>query len=125
MTIFAILRSKFVRTIIAMMVAVQFINLSIDAVDPTSIEDLSINEIESCLELVVEVVLDHGNAIAETDDNDDSTHKPSAGILLFSVSNLSLSFKSDFKILTQKKSFYSLQFKSLCQSVTSPPPKFV
>jgi hypothetical protein len=53
--------------------AFHVLNCSVDAPDamPESVaEDLSYNDIESVIELVVEQVLGYENAIAEYDDND-------------------------------------------------------
>jgi len=50
-----------------------FLNISIDAIDPSPNhvpEDLSFNEQESLVEFVVETLLGFGDAIAEYDDQD-------------------------------------------------------
>jgi hypothetical protein len=105
--------------------AIQVMNLSIDAVDPSPhYEDLSVNEIESCLEFILEVVLDHSDAITETDDQDHHTHKPGATLLLYSMSSDVAETEKSFLIIRTEKDFLDPSlFKSLNQTVTSPPPK--
>lgn len=54
-----------------------FLNISVDTVDayPNHIpEDLSFNDQESIVEIVLEQVLGYENAIAEYDDNDTEDH---------------------------------------------------
>lgn len=67
-----------------MLITVQVVNMSIDAVDPSaSFEDLTINEIETCAEFVLELVLDYDNVIGETHDHDHASGKPCIPHILF------------------------------------------
>jgi hypothetical protein len=125
MSLISTLRNRFFKTIITVLVMFQLINMSIDATDPMPhCEDLSVNEIESCVELIVEVFLEHGNAIQETDDDDGSGTKPVVRLVLFSVMNAGLVLdiakeSSD----DQSESPYLVNFKSVARSIVSPPPK--
>jgi hypothetical protein len=120
-----ILRSKSLTAIISMMVALQLMNMSIDAVDAIPHgEDLTINEIESCVELVVEVFMGHHNAIQENDDDDGNVTKPLARIVLYSSQSIGLIQLLDYPTEIQKtESPYFMNFKSVSLSIVSPPPK--
>ncbi len=62
--------------------ALYFFNISVDAPDqlPSHFpEDLSFNDQESIIELVVEKLLGFDNAIAECDDNDAEEHNNQGG----------------------------------------------
>jgi hypothetical protein len=84
MPVFSFLRNKIWQTVISIMVTIQVINMSVDSVHPApSLEDFTINEIESCAEFVLEVVLGYENAIQETHDHNHASHKPSANHILF------------------------------------------
>jgi hypothetical protein len=123
--VLASLRKKVYSSMLTFVVAVQLLNVSIDAVDPVPhFEDLAINEIESCIELVVEIVLGHGNAIEETDEHDQSSFKPGSGVILFAASRLMLDFDNDHVIHTTPSFVTNTSFKSsLTITIISPPPK--
>jgi hypothetical protein len=127
MEFLALLRNRINSTVMIVVLTIQVTNLSIDAVDPSPhAEDLTVNEIESYLELIVEVMLDHEDAIQETDDHDHSTHKPGGSVVLFLAVSAPLSMKIGFEIVGESKtSACSLQFQSVARSVTAPPPRFV
>jgi hypothetical protein len=122
----AILRKKIWRTIIILVVTVQIINVSIDATDPSHFEDLTINEIESWLEFVVEIALGHENAIRETDEHDHhTTHKPGSGVNLFSSCYSSITPEKTFEIILIRSDIVPQHnFKSRHRAIVSPPPKF-
>jgi hypothetical protein len=121
------MRSKACRTLVSAMITLQLMNMSIDAVDPMpNCEDLSVNEIESCVELIVEVILGHDNAIQETDDDDGSGTKPSARIVLFSALTTGIILELENEAVSnQSESPYLVSFKSVTRSITSPPPRVV
>jgi hypothetical protein len=121
----ASLRKKVYSSVLTFVVAVQLINVSIDAADPVPhFEDLAINEIESCIELVVEIVLGHGNVIEETHEHDHSQFKPAPGVVLFVSSRVMLSFNNDHIIHTIPSFVTNTSFKnSLMITIISPPPK--
>jgi hypothetical protein len=127
MTFLQALRSASNRIVFSLGMAIQVMNLSIDAVDPSPhYEDLSVNEIESCVEFVLEVVMDRSNAITETDDQDHHTHKPGTSLFLYAMNaSVSQAEKSFLIIREEKKILNSSLFESLNQAVTSPPPKVI
>lgn len=127
MPLLATLRKKFYSSVLTTMVAVQLLNLSIDAVDPfPHFEDLAINEIESCLELFIEIVLDHKDAIKETDDHDHAPCKTAGMVVLFPCTRPSHTFVNDNTVAKSQfflKDLFSI--KSPVLTIISPPPRFV
>jgi hypothetical protein len=119
------LRNKFFVTAITMTVMLQIINISIDPADPhPGSEDLTINDIESCVEFVLEIVLDKSDAVKESDEQDDQTSHSSASIVLFSSEtvvyvNDQLSSTYSSLSFNYSTSFFS----SITLQITSPPPK--
>jgi hypothetical protein len=122
-----ILRAKFLMTIIATIVTLQILNISFDAVDPNlGREDLSINDIESCVEFILEVVLDKTNAIEETDDQDEDSNKPTTSIVLFAISKFWMIEEKEFKTVQARNFNYSqLPIHSYSPPIIGPPPKTV
>lgn len=112
-------------TITCMIVSIQLFNLSFDPADAGyGEEDLSINEIESCLELILEVILDHDNAVKECDESDEATDRPGSAITLFTISasvlldeNQNIEFKSSLPITL------STEPEAVSLPILSPPPK--
>lgn len=58
---------------ISIALAIYMINLSVDVADQPDQFDPNVNEIESIVELVFEVMLDQGNVIMEEDEPDPET----------------------------------------------------
>jgi len=63
--------------------AIQLINISINTGDKSHYEDLSVNEIETCIELVVEIFLGQENAMEESGEHEHSGARPGYHLLLF------------------------------------------
>lgn len=112
--------------------ALHILNCSIDTPDaqPDCIpENLSINDIESISELILEDVFGIDNAIAERDEHDTDNHQDGTDITkiqLFCQSSVTLCFTesidcSFFPVvhITCKEDFY-LQFQP---EIVSPPPQ--
>jgi hypothetical protein len=125
MQLFAYLRKEFSKTVVVLAMTLQVINISIDPADQfTGAEDMAINEIESCVELVLEVVLDYHGAIDETDEADDSTQRHASNIILFTLKTSSLISEKPYRIVSVKNAYgYFSQFTSLSLPIVSPPPK--
>jgi hypothetical protein len=121
------LRAKFLMTITSVIVTLHVFNISFDAVDPNfGQEDLSINDIESCVEFVLEVVLDKTNAIEETDDQDEDSSKPATSIVLFLISKSWVIGDEGFETLeSQIFSFSQLSIFAYSPTIVGPPPKAV
>jgi hypothetical protein len=115
-----------VRAVIFMLSA-EILNLSIDPPDlrPNHPEDLSVNDIESIAELVLENVFGVNNAVKEQEDHDAPDGNPFIlKIDLYSAVCLKLQPRPYFSTVT--KSYQELQksvFKSLHSDIASPPPK--
>jgi hypothetical protein len=127
MQLFPFLRKKSFVTILWMVVIVQLFNISFDPADPfCGTEDLSINEIESCVEMVVEIVLGHEDAIEESDESDEAPDKPGTAFTLFSILYSSISIENP---IVNTRNYHSIvnssDIESLSLPITSPPPKLL
>lgn len=127
MRLLAPLRHQFYSSLLTLLMATQLLNLSIDAIDPfPHFEDIAINEIESCIELVIEVMLGHENAITETDDHEHSSCKTGSMIVLFSASRQQHIFSIDSGVeLSPSFTTISVFIKSPVLTIVSPPPRLV
>lgn len=125
MTLFAILRHRLAKSIVLVAIVLQVVNISIDPVDHlVGAQDIAINEIESCVEFVVEVLMDQPNAIGETDEPDDSSNRQTSFVAFIAlcptVAEIAVPFTMSENISTAYcvSSFYPPSL-----SITSPPPK--
>lgn len=105
------------------------LNISVDAPDlnPENIpEDLSINDQESIVEIVVEKILGFGDVIKEYDDNDTEDHnnKTNLKIELIAQCIVDSSIKQSI-IKTTKHKFpdYNTHLINGFQKLDTPPPK--
>ncbi len=105
------------------------LNISVDATDPNPEhipEDLSFNDQESIIEIVLEKVLGYEGAIKEYDDNDTENHNRKTNVKIDLTThyivdnNLNQSF-----IETTKYKFpdYSTNLTNGFQKLDFPPPK--
>jgi hypothetical protein len=104
------------------------LNISVDADDPKANyipEDLSFNEQESVIEILVEKVLGFENAIQEFDDHDTEDHRNHNNItidLFFPVIKLAL---NSIITLSELKTFFDNYHNRLSigySKVDNPPP---
>lgn len=67
-----------INQILCFLLAAYLLNISVDAPDVLSnkTEDLTFNDLESVIEIVVEKILDFENSIKELDDNDTEHQSP-------------------------------------------------
>ena len=121
----ALLRKKIWKTFVTLAVIIPVINVSVDAVDPVChFEDLAINEIESCAEWILEIGLGNPDAIQETDDHDQSTHRPGNNVVLYSDPDAAISVECAYELIPDPPTdFHPLTLLSLERSILSPPPK--
>ncbi|PTB96581.1 hypothetical protein C9994_06660 [Marivirga lumbricoides] len=105
------------------------LNISVDTVDPKPEyipEDLSINDQESILEIIVEKVLGYENAIKEYDDHDSEDHNKKKE----TKTDLLIHFPKTYNLfnhLNKRKILYPNQENQLLNAfkeIDSPPPKF-
>jgi hypothetical protein len=126
MLVLQALRRRFLLTVISTVVTLQIVNISIDPADFNSgKEDLSINDIESCVEFVLEVVLNKFDAVKECDEQDEHTSQPTVSIVLFTSEPAFHLQEQTFSTIPPPLFGYGTSFfNSLTLPITSPPPKF-
>lgn len=109
-----------------MVIAFQLMNMSVDPVDHlVGKDDLAINEIESCVELIVEVLMGKVNAIEETDEADEGGDKRvGVFVMLFSINPKLIEFNTPGSVdnIDQNSCYLSKNY-SVPLSIISPPPK--
>ncbi len=125
MPLIFLLRKSVFRSGMLVLMTLQLINISINVADPSPVvEDLSINEIESCVELVVEVILGREDAISETNDHDHSTHRTTNLLQLFAGNFSLIAMQNDFSVASTKhESQYIFSCTSIDYPIVSPPPR--
>lgn len=122
-----LLRSILPLRAVVFLLTVEVLNLSIDPPDlrPYHPEDLSVNDIESIAELVLENVFGVQNAVKELEDQDTPDGSPfTLKVDLYSSLSAKLHPKPCFFIV--KKSYQELQknrFNAVFSEIASPPPK--
>ena len=113
------------------LLAAHFLNISVDSEDirpDYTAEDLSINDQESVVEIVLEQFLDIDNAIAEHDESDaegQNNKKGGFNFELFSGSGLYTGFLSDSDARSTKQVLVELQHRinSGFHRIDTPPPR--
>lgn len=129
MIILIIRNSSFIRYFWGIF-ALYILNCSVDAPDPYSehySEDLSFNDQESIIEMIVEKVMGFEDSIAEYDDNDENKElilkkNPLSGYFdIFEVSGQG----SDNFFIGRKEGIFKYQpfFSSSFIEIQSPPPE--
>jgi hypothetical protein len=105
------------------------LNISVDSADPYPEqipEDLSINDQESIIEIVVEKILGYENAIEEYDDNDSEDHhkKTNNKIDIIAYYTLDSNIKPLFtETIKQKFPDCNNYLTNGFQKLDAPPPK--
>jgi hypothetical protein len=125
MQLISLLRSSVFRTAVLVLMTAQLVNMSINVADPSlAIEDLSVNEIESCVELVLEVFLGKEGAIKETNDQDHSSHR-TVNHVQFCVGDFTnvLVENNFIDVLKKHDTFLVLSFSSFEHVIIAPPPR--
>ena len=110
---------------VSLSVAVQTMNTCVDPIDHhTGSQEISINEIESCIEFIVEIVMGEEHAISESDETDYSTSFRTAGIILFLPTQPDMNAGAPFIFVPIQVTAHSYQrLRSLSLPITSPPPR--
>ena len=110
--------------------ALYLLNCSVDTSDFNSnftVENLSINDQESIIELVVEKVLGYQNAIPEIDDCDSDNHtilKKIVGLDFFTIPFFNINInKEECKFKTKTICFSNLFPLKTYLEIHSPPPE--
>lgn len=105
------------------------LNISVDTADPNPEhfpEDLSINDQESIIEIIIEQVLGYENAIIEYDDHDNEDQRKKKNVKNDLLAHVSQILNNTNDHLTKKKTFYSdyqARLISVFLEIDSPPPK--
>lgn len=105
------------------------LNISIDAADPTSNylpEDLSYNDQESIIEIVVEQLLGFENAIREYDDHDKEEHRDgSSQQLELTIQSCYLKRLQSNQLFISNRLFPPFKFVLTTRftRLSSPPPQ--
>lgn len=105
------------------------LNISVDMEDPNPIyipEDLSINDQESIIEIVVEQVLGFDDVFKEYDDNDTEDHNKKTNVKIDLFNNYiadSMMMQSFIKVKKQKFLNYNTFLLNGFQKLNIPPPK--
>ena len=106
---------------------VYFLNISVDTAEPISVsEDLSFNDQESIVEIVVEKILGFENAFQEYDDHDmedqNTNNHVKIDLVVPFFNNLNT---TDLVVGTEKKQLFDFDtlLKSEFLQIDTPPPK--
>ncbi len=109
---------------------VYLLNLSADTTDPYPrhfAEDLSINDQESIVEIVIEQILGYENAIKEYDDNDTADHHKKGDTKTVFMARYTTETKSflnfEFNIPARQFQDYSSLLLTGFHQLDTPPPK--
>lgn len=126
---FSQIRNSVFNKILWGLMGLYLLNISVDTADPDPehiTENLSINDQESIVEIVVEKILGYENAIKEYDDHDTEDHNKKANVKIdlathFIVDNaLNQSF---IETTSQKFLDYNTYVTNGFQKLDIPPPK--
>lgn len=119
------MRANATVTVVTLIVNLQILNVSVDPADHTyGYQDISINEVESCVELVLEHILKRDDAVTETNEHDGASGKPHVRVIYIFNDYYALLQNNTFKILPQAmfgEVLLSLTSPSL--PIVAPPPK--
>lgn len=124
-----LLRHSIYTKILFGLMGLHFLNISVDAPDPFPEhipEDLSFNDQESIVEIVIEKILGYENAIEEYDDHDkeDHTKKSNSKIDLIALHFNNSDHKPSFlEVTKQKFPEYNSRITNGFQKLITPPPK--
>src|SRR5690606_31800969 len=120
--------SVFVRVLWGLM-GLYLLNISVDAADPAPehvAEDLSVNDQESIVEIVVEKLLGFEDAIEEYDDHDTDDHNKKSNFKIDIIVQFSVATKNHQTFIgpTKQGLFeYEMRLIEGFQQLDTPPPK--
>lgn len=111
------------------LMALYLLNISVDTADPNPEhipEDLSLNDQESIVEIVVEKVLGFENAIKEYDDHDNENHSKQKTTKIDLLVHVTKTDKLTHNLIDVIKELYPDHVARLTigfNEIDSPPPK--
>jgi hypothetical protein len=109
--------------------AFYLLNISVDTTDPNPEyipEDLSFNDQESIVEIIVEMVLGFEDAIKEYDDHDAENHNNQKNVkinLLVQVNKINILAQNQFDKRKKLYPYYKGYLTKGFKEIDSPPPK--
>lgn len=103
------------------------INLSIDAADMEgNAFDPTVNEIESIVELVMEVMMEKGDALPEHDEPDPEAETCFISIYHIIISSCSIDLvNTAFRFVSKPSVRISIAYKNPVLSLHVPPPRLI
>ncbi|HET6245273.1 MAG: hypothetical protein H0V01_02030 [Bacteroidetes bacterium] len=123
------IRNSILIKVIWGLLGLHFLNISVDSADPYPDcipENLTINDQESIIEIVIEKILGFENAIKEYDDNDreDHTNKGNVKIeLLFLSTDEPINSQPNHDKRTQRHLDFEAYLTKGFYQLDTPPPK--
>ena len=120
--------SNFGKTLWGLM-AIYLLNISVDTADPNPEyipEDLSFNDQESIVEIIIEKILGYEDAIEEYDDHDTEDHNNKKNVkvdLLVHLDHGSRCYKAGFLAKKQRFPNYAVSLTNGFSQIDTPPPK--
>jgi hypothetical protein len=123
------LRNSIFTKVLFGLMGIYLLNISVDTADPYPDyipEDLSYNDQESIVEIIIEKVLGFENAIEEYDDRDSEDHNKKKNVKIDFLVYESNKTESIIKYLKNKKQLFIRskdQLTSGFKEIDSPPPK--
>jgi hypothetical protein len=124
MNLFRFIRRITFRLTVTLMLTVQLLNLSVDYTDQsTSPENLALNQIDSIVELVVEHVLDHKDAIQDTEEEHSESVTSTWNITLFAFVETIELCHSLLRLKSVQISAHQCYFEAVSRQIQTPPPK--
>lgn len=105
------------------------LNISVDTADPNPDhipEDLSFNDQESIIEIVLEKILGYEDAIKEYDDHDNEEHNKQKNIKIDLLVHVIQADKFNHNLIDERKNLYPDYEARLTKGfnkLDSPPPK--
>ena len=126
---FEVIRNSTILNVFWGLLAIYCLNISVDTADLNPnyvLEDLSINDQESIIEIVLEKFLGIENAIPEVDDNDKDDHSKSNSIQFDMLTNLAQSIELTAPLSNDSNKTHpknSARLTSGHYLLIAPPPK--
>lgn len=111
------------------LIGLYLFNISVDTTDPHPQqipEDLTINDQESIVEIILEEILNYEDAIKEYDDHDSEDHNKKANVKIDIIAQYAIDSnnKQTLSESSQQKFFnYESSLTKGFQKLATPPPK--
>lgn len=123
------IRNSVITKVLWGMIGLFMLNISVDAADPNPEhipEDLSINDQESIIEIIVEKVLGYEDAFKEYDDHDTEDQNKKTNVKIDLINRYTTHCIVEFSLIeTKKQTFldYNAFLTNGFQKSDIPPPK--